>query len=256
MDVIALAVSIVALLLSVVAYWRAGGWADLICVRKELRDEIDVLRNKQRQLVDSVRQSIRHTYDDLTERIDRAEQRLVLMKDVMVDGIEMPIRLAIEQLKAARDCIQDRTAKMEDVAVDASRRAQQSVVQHVHRLEARVAMLGAEADTFRARRLANDTEFEKAEELMHDALAKVRDAEKLLQNDHVFDDAIRQLLDSIREALTAVRTNADDARQRLDKVMAESESLVAELAQAERQVSPPTDGQPGAKELVGSGTSN
>src|SRR5258706_10069154 len=99
MNFVAIA-SLTSLLFSTVAYWRSGGKTDVQRARRELDREVDMLRQKYEELIQSAEQSLTSAYDSSRRRLAAARQRLRELKDRAVQGLETQLATAQQHLEA------------------------------------------------------------------------------------------------------------------------------------------------------------
>ncbi|HVA50751.1 MAG TPA: hypothetical protein VNH11_30685 [Pirellulales bacterium] len=76
MDKLSLILSLLAVILGSVAYWRAGGEQDVTTAGKALRDELTALKAKQDELLDDLASEVQATYERAQEGMTHARQRL------------------------------------------------------------------------------------------------------------------------------------------------------------------------------------
>src|SRR5439155_21314623 len=96
MNKASLVISLVSLCLASVAYWRSGGKQDV----QALGREVEALRAKQKELAESVAQSVAAAYERSRKRLQVAREQLRQLKDEAVEGLEQHVKQAQEQVEA------------------------------------------------------------------------------------------------------------------------------------------------------------
>ncbi len=226
----------VSLFLSGIAYWRAGGRADIATLKRELREEIDSFKSRQRAIAEDLRKRINSGYEDTLSRIKRGERRLAdLRQEVsasMQEGIDAVSRQLAELKVEAEEGI---TRLKHDVSIGAQA-TQEAVGLRIRRLEGRIQILMVRAEMARAQRLADKRSFIDAEKLLEDAVAKVREVKARLSDDFEENPAFSEVITSLQNAIRSVRAEAEDSRHELDRVLSSSESLLSSLASREQRL--------------------
>src|SRR5689334_11475347 len=90
------ALSVASFALATLAYWRSGGKRDA----EKLRSEIDVLRAKQREFVDSASQVLTAAYERSRQRLQSTRESLRRLKSEAREGLQTRVKRAEEQLEA------------------------------------------------------------------------------------------------------------------------------------------------------------
>ncbi len=101
MTAAALVISVVALGLAGVAYWRSGGDRDVARLEAGLRREVSELHAKQSELVDHASQSLSAAYDRSRVRLRATRSRIRQLQEAAVKGLDVQLRRAAEQLEDA-----------------------------------------------------------------------------------------------------------------------------------------------------------
>jgi hypothetical protein len=235
-SIIALCLAGVSLVLSAVAYWRAGGRREVEAVRLELAREAEAVRARQRAMAEELGQRVRTGYEDSLARIKRAEERLAELRDTMAAQTRQAVDALRAQLAEARKQID---AGLQRLKTDASARAavaEEAVHKRVLRMEGRVQLVVVRAEMVRAERLADKGDFARAQDLLEDAVNKVREVKLRLTDAFEEDPAFRDVLVALQDAIRSVRTEAADHQRRIDRVLAASDALLASLATREQSI--------------------
>jgi hypothetical protein len=235
-SILALCLAGVSLVLSAVAYWRAGGRRDVEALRQELAHEAEALRARQRAMAEELAQRVRGGYEDSLARIKRAEDRLADLRDAMASETRLAIDALRTQLAEARRQVD---AGLQRLKTDASARAtaaEEALHKRVLRMEGRVQLIAARAEMVRAERLAEKGDFERAHDLLEDAANKVREVKLRLSDTFEEDPAFREVLVAMQEAIRSVRAQAADHQRQIDRVLLASDALLASLATREQSM--------------------
>lgn len=215
----AVLVAVVALILTAanlglagLAYWRLFGEADIAALRRRFEEDLA--------------SRIRAGYDESLARIRRAQERLAEARKEVSAGVRDRIDALAGQLAHVRDDAEVALAKLRDGVASTASATEQALARRVRRIEARTHVMSARSEIERAQRLAAKGDFVCAEEALDEAVAKVRDARaRFADDDALFTD----VLSALREALRAVRVMAEDHKRQIDRVVAKSETLTANL---------------------------
>jgi uncharacterized phage infection (PIP) family protein YhgE len=229
MNKAALVISLVSLLLASVAYWRAGGKRDVEHARLEIQREMEVLRAKQKEFAEGVSQSVAAAYERSRERLQVARDHLRQLKDDAVEGLEKQIKLTQEQLEALAQRLEEGAKSAKDATVATAEKVEKAIALRVHRIEARTTLLQAKAKATRAVGAAAKKDFDRAEQLLADATELLRSARETLGDDHAYDQFLDKTKLALRDATTAVRTHAEDVRQKIEQVLTETDRIVTTL---------------------------
>jgi hypothetical protein len=225
----ALILSIAALVLSAVAYWRAGGRRDLENALAQLRSAVDALEARERELARDLYESIRYGYQGTRRAIERARARLAELKEQAVGGMEKQLETAAEHLRKLEKRVEQHLSKLGRSAISAARDAEYALSQRARKLEARAEILVVKAHLLRARSLSERKELDRAEDLLKRAVSSLEEARRILGRDDDDAPAIEAVVRSLRDAIAAIRNEAEGARRRMEKILADTDALVASL---------------------------
>jgi len=224
MNEAALIISVASLVLAGVAYWRSGGKRDL-----------ELLREKQKELADVLLLAVEEAYEASRQTLRQTAEGLRNLKDEAVEGLEQQIERAQQQLQALERRLEQTAKAARDNTVAAAQKAERALRLRVHRLEARGSLLYAKASAVLAQRWANKGEFLRAEQRLDQATAMLALARETLRADHAYDEQLEVVKHSLAEATTAVRAKAQDVRQRIEHVLAETDKLLGSLESDENK---------------------
>ena len=77
------ALSVVSFVLAAIAYWRSGGKQDA----RKLRQEVEVLRAKQRELIETASRAVADACERSRKRLNATRDRLRAMKEGAREGL-------------------------------------------------------------------------------------------------------------------------------------------------------------------------
>ncbi|HWA74719.1 MAG TPA: hypothetical protein VG937_20395 [Polyangiaceae bacterium] len=220
----ALAISVLSLILSLTAYWRAGGRQDI----DRLRRDADALRVRQQEAVATAFQSSR-------ERLRATQIELDALKQRMATALATQVGRAEQQLDALSARLEEAALAAKDASVSAAERSQQAIARRARRLEAGVILLSAKAEAMRAVDAAKNRDFVQAEQRIDEATELLQRAREKLGEDAAYDEGLMTARRSLREATNAIRNHAADTRERIDQVLNDTNKLVESLQSAETQ---------------------
>jgi hypothetical protein len=226
MEITALIIAVVGLILAAVAYWRIGG-----------RDDIELLRDKQRELADAFLFMIEDAYEESRQALRQTADGLRQLKAEAVEGLEQQIERATQQLHALEQRLANGLKSARNSTLSVARSVERALRVRVHRLEARGSLLYAKASATLAIRWSNKAEFQRAEKRLDEATSLLALARETFRADHAYDEQLEVVKCSLAEATTAVRARAQDARQRIEQVLTETDKLLTALGSDEQQAS-------------------
>ena len=218
MENAAIIIAIIGLILAGMAYWRAGGQRDL-----------EMLREKQTELGEVLLFAIEEAYEASRQSLQQTAEGLRNLKAEAIEGLEQEVERATQQLQALERRLAETTKTARDTTAALAHKAERALRLRVHRLEARGSLLYAKGCAVLANRWANQGEFLRAEKRLDEATALLALARETLRADHAYDEQFETVKHSLAEATGAVRAKAQDARQRIDNVLAETNKLLRAL---------------------------
>ncbi len=236
MDKLSLVLALVALIVGGTGYWRSGGKQDVAYARQEIEEEVQVLRAKQRELVENVSAATTAAYKQGRTSMKRAGERLAELRKEAGESLQRQIDTASAQIDKLQQRVTNGMEAMKDTTIAAARDAQVAVTKRIHRMEARVDILRAKRKINDALERADEAKFEKAEQRLEEAVALIKDARQTLGDDHAYESKLDTVAESLREAVVAVKAKAEDVKARIEQVVAESDTLISAL-EADEQAS-------------------
>jgi chromosome segregation ATPase len=235
-SIIALCLAAVSIALSAIAYWRAGGRRDVEALRAQLASELEAVHARERAIAEELRRRVRSGYEDSLARIKRAEERLAQVRETVSAETRQAIDALREQFAEARREIETRLAELKAGASSRAEALQETLQRRVLRMEARAQLIMARADMLRAERLAEKRDFARANDLLEEAVAKVRSVRARLSDPFEDDPAFQNVLDALLEAIRSVRAQAADHERQIERVLSASDALLASLASHEESI--------------------
>jgi len=226
-------ISLVSLALAATAYWRSGGKQDV----RRARLEIERLRSMQQEFAQNVAQSIAAAYDASRQRLQHAREVLRQTKEEAVRNLDEQITRIQDQIEVIARRLEEHARSVREATQGAAREIEQNITLRVRRLEARAMLLRAKARTTRAVNAAAEEDFQRADELLEDATELLREARATLGEDHAYDKLFESVKESLRTASLAVRAHAENAREKIEAVLADTDRLVGRLEADEQSES-------------------
>lgn len=241
MEKLSIALSILAIGLGSVAYWRSGGQQDVITARKAVDDQLTALKARQDELVEDLSSRVRTAYVGAQERMSRARKRLASLREEASESLKRQIDLAASQIANIEKRISEALGAAKESAIATARETQRKLMVRTHRLQARVAILAAQWETGRALKLADKADFDGAEARLRDAVTRLHEAEELLGDDAAYDGQLAAIHHSLPEAIAAAKAKAEGFRARIEKVVADSDELISALEGSEKEAEETAD---------------
>lgn len=219
----ALAISAVGLVLAAAAYLRASD-----------RDSQSLDPQRDRHTVEHITRSLRDGLDQSLARVKRAQLRLSELGERASATLMRSIEEWDRQLAQLRREIEQEVTLLRTEISSRAIAAQDDFARRLRQIEANIEILRARAEISVAEELAQEGMFLEAEELLEDALARVREV-KMRISDIVGDDpAFAPVLEALNEAIHSVRARAADHQRQLHTVLSASDSLLAWLKSREQ----------------------
>lgn len=223
--VIALFLSIASLIVAAVAYWRSGG-----------REDLEAVRAKQKLVADELGRSVRHALEESRTRGARAQQRLAELKREAQGGV----LLAIDELSREIAAVNRETEELlQELRFEVTAGAQagaEALARRIRRVDGSVRVLAARAEIRAAERLADSGDLIKAEDLLDDAVARVREAKMRLADDDGQERAFDPVINALHTAIHAIRERALDHKRQIGSVLSASDSLLTMLRTRETRL--------------------
>lgn len=221
--VVALFLSIASMVLAVVAYWRSGG-----------RDDLELVRKKQQLVVDELARRTRRGLEESFARVQRAQNQLAQLRAEASAGVQDSIDALARELAEVRRELEIARERLKVEVTAGAQAAQEVLGKRVHHIEGTVRVLAARAEIRAAELLADKGRFFEAENMVEDAIAKVREAKMRLSEEEADEPAFGPVIEALHVALHSIRARAIDHKREMDTVLAASDSLLASLRAHER----------------------
>lgn len=233
MTVLALIISLVAVALASVAYWRSGGDTDLQRAQAELRRDLDTLRSKQRELVDTATDTLAAAYNRSRGELRAVQARIGELGRHTADGLQEQLHKAGNQAQSLLASLEQAAGRAKDLTVNGARSVEEGIARRTRRIHARVVLLEVKAKAAMAGRAAADSDFDRADQRLAEASRLLTEARTILANDEVIDEQLAAVKTSLLDAVESVRVRAQDTRRRIDAVVADTDRVVGDLEAAE-----------------------
>jgi len=237
MEWIALLISLISLAVAALAWWRAGGQRDL-----------DQVRAKQKELTDTLLFLLEDAYEQSRLSLRQTAEGLQQLKSEAIDEVAQQLHRATQQLAALEQHLEEGLKTARTSALVTAHRVEVELRRRVRRIEARGSLLFAKAAAVLAIRHTRAGELPRAEKRLDEATALLALARETMRADHAYDEQFDLLKRTLAEAINAVRAQAQDIRQHIERVLAETDKLVGALesdehAAANNQPSTHTTGE-------------
>jgi hypothetical protein len=216
--VIAVFLSVASMLLAAIAYWRSGG-----------REDLELVRSKQKLVVDELARRVRRGLEESRARAIRSQQRLAELKKEAADNVLVAIDGLTREVAEIKKETEERLQDLKFEVTAGAQAAEEALAKRVRRVEGSVRVLGARAEIRAAEQLADAGGFAEAEDLLEDAVARVREAKMRLADDDGEERSFEPVIEALHEAIHAIRERALDHKRQIDSVLSASDSLLASL---------------------------
>jgi hypothetical protein len=196
--------------------------------RAGTRRELARLRARERALVDEIRKRIRVGHERTLARAQRAQRRIDELRRIPLPAAPGSAEAIGEELATIRAHLETALQRAAGEIFLEADAAERNLARRVLRIEGRIEILIARAEMERAERLAQAGRFQEAEPLLDDAIAKVREV-RLRVAEGEDDFAFADVTQALKSAIQSVRAQAVDYRQKLERVLRASDTLLASL---------------------------
>lgn len=232
----ALVLSVLALAVSVAAYWRAGG--------TDIRRRLDELKSREEGLVEQARAAARERMTAAQNRLRGLGGRFEQFRSRSGEGLRARLDGVRRDLVSVGDEVRRHLASLGSSTAAGIAAAEHAVKALVTRQEARLQCFAVRMATNRALTHARGGRFERAEEELEESLQRLEDAESKLQEAGTSLESVHVTRTRVREALTSVRRETEDWQQRIRIAAQEAEFLLASF-ESEPAGAPGSDGPAG-----------
>jgi hypothetical protein len=235
LTIVALALSVLGIVLAGIAYWRAGGRQELTAARAELMQDLEALKGKQRALAEGLSIRVRSGYEDSLARVRRAQERISRLKEEVSADLRRSVEAMSRQLADMKLEAEEGLARLKSEASAGLQGTQEELARRIRRIEGRLQVLVCRIEMARAERLAEKGDFVAAEMLLEEAVARVREVKTRLSDETEEDPAFTNVLVALQGAIHSVRERAEDHQRMIERVVSASDSLLASLEAREQQ---------------------
>jgi len=216
---VAILVAAISLALASAAFRRAGR-----------RERVDRRVQRASPGEGSVARSLREGLETSLARVKRAQLRLAEVGERVSEHHHRSVDDLSRHLDRLRRETEHELAQRLSDAPTSALATPEGLGRRIRHIEANIEVLRARSEIATAEELAEGGAFLEAQELLEDALARIREV-KLRLSDVVGDDpAFAPVLDALGEAIHALRSRAEDHKRQLETVLSESDSLLAWLS--------------------------
>jgi hypothetical protein len=229
MLIAALSIAVVGLIIAILAYCRASSGLDARTATQRLRDDLQQLTAKHRELVESAAQLLDDAYARTRRHIVSARETLRQLKTHTAAGLERRAALAAEELEGLNSRLEESLGDLRVSTVGTARRAHQTLARRVSQLRARTLLLLAEAKARRARDDVMELRFVEAEEGLDEAMELMRRAMDDLDSEAHFEVSVENIRRASREAIVSLRAHAQLTTLKMDRLLAENGRLIDQL---------------------------
>jgi hypothetical protein len=216
--VIAVFLSVASMLLAAVAFWRSGG-----------RENLERVQSKQKLVVDELSRRVRRGLEESRGRSVRGQQRLAQLGQEAASNVHHAIDEVTREVAEIQKEAEERLQDLRFDVTAGAQAAEEALAKRMRRVEGSIRVLAARAEIRAAERLADSGAFVNAEDLLEDAVAKVREAKMRLADDDGEEGKFDPVIDALHEAIHAIREQALDHKRQIDSVLAASDSLLVSL---------------------------
>jgi hypothetical protein len=219
---LSLFLSVASVVLATIAYWRSGGQGD-----------VDAVRDGHEVMIDELRRATRRRFEECLARVTRADRRLAALRIDAAAVVHDAIDAVARELGEMKHDAEIALADLDAGVTRGAPAAQEALAKRVLYIEGSIRVLTARAEIRAAERLADRGKFAPAEDMLEDAIAKVREA-RLRLDDETAQPAFGPVIETLHQAIRSVRTRAADHSRQIDSALSASDSLLASLRSHER----------------------
>ncbi len=193
---------------------------------------IIALRRSERarkMLADDLAARIKKDYDAFMARIARVRISLADTRAGAPEELRERIDRINQELEELEAEARRELGRVQEPTEGAHRRHEE-LLRGMRRLEARAQLVEVKSEIVRAQRLASQSEFVAAEELLETSASRMRDIRAALGRGES-DPAFVEIVTALQDALRAVRNRAENTRRKLQDVLSETDSLLGTFEQ-------------------------
>jgi uncharacterized phage infection (PIP) family protein YhgE len=226
MDMLALAVAVLSLIISVAAYCRSGAKQNISAIERALNQKLEQISAIAQRAADEVTANIKAGYQRSRRVIADLQSRLAALRE---DAIE-EIREDIGKLTAILDRLNERAAsELQEMKVGANFKMAEmeaGLWLSVEDAKAHLKMIEAKRDLLLARRAIARNDLVEAEARVESAAKHIDEARSLALGHHESLDALQKQTQAM---LAAIRAQADTMKTSIDALIERSKRLLNEL---------------------------
>ncbi len=193
------------------------------------KEDLELVRADQKLVVDELARRIRLGLEESRTRAVRAQQRLGALRKEATANVQHTIDELAREALAIKKEAEERLLDLRFEVTATAQAEEEALTKRMRRVEGSIRVLGARAEIRAAEYLADAGEFADAEDLLEDAVAKVREAKLRLADDDGQEGTFEPVIDALHDAIHAIRERALDHKRQIDSVLTASDSLLASL---------------------------
>ena len=231
MDILALVIALISLIVASIAYWRSGGRRDVALLRREF----DGFRAREQEWRENISRSVAQAYERSRQRLAASRESLRRQSEEAVEDLERQIKRAQEQLETLARRLEKSAHAAVDATVEARQAVERAIAERVRHIEARAIILQVKGKTSRAVHATKRKDFARADALLTEGAELLRNAREVLGNDHAYEHLIETMKAALRDATSAVRAQAQNVQQQIERVLTDADRLVGSLESDEEQ---------------------
>ncbi len=226
MDMLALAVAVLSLIISVAAYWRSGTKQNIDAIERALNQKLARVSALAQHASDEVTAKIKAGYEHSRRVIADLQSRLAALRE---DAIE-EIREDVGKLTAILDHLNERAAsELKEMKTEANFKMAEleaGLWLSIEDAKAHLKMIEAKRELVLARRAIVRNDLVEAEARVESAAKHIDEARALALGHH---ESLEALQKQTQAMLAAIRAQADTVKASIDALIERSKRLLNEL---------------------------
>lgn len=215
----------------VLAYWQFGGRQDI----KQIRGELSSLRAAQKEFMENLREAVARAFDESRRGVQDVRERLDELSEETAAGLAQQLIHANDQLDALAERLEETAKAAKDATLKTAQTIERAIDVRVRRIGARANLLRVKAKATQAASAAEKRDFGRADELLAEAADLLRETRGTLGDDHAYSELLGTMKKTLHDATLAVRSHAENVRQKIEMALADADKLVGHLESDEGQ---------------------
>ena len=227
MEILALLISILALILGSIAYFRSGGKQDISAMERALSERIEALKSLIHQTGDSLVAGVKAGYQRSSRAINELMALVAVLGEAAAEEIRNDLKAVSETLeqlaeRAGREIKAVKTG-MEAAVVE----AEEALRRAVEEARARLAVIAAKQHLLFARLAVLRPDLEVAEAQVTAAIADLKTA-RSLTGEHT--KSLETVQQQAQHLLAEIQAKAASIKLTLDSLIEQNNHLLAEMS--------------------------